>query len=85
MLINLALILVERKNLDHSIFRAHIKLGTFLTILGFPKSNARQKKKIYIFKLKMDSKSANEKHTLDSNVLNRKHVVKIKNEVTKVS
>ena len=33
----------------------------------------------------MDSKSANEKHTLDSNVLNRKHVVKINNEVTKVS
>ena len=36
--------MVDRKNLDHSIFRAHIKLGTFLTILGFPKSNARQKK-----------------------------------------
>ena len=40
--------------------------------------------KNYIFKLTMDSKSANEKHTLDSNVLNPNHVVKIKNEVTKV-
>ena len=52
MLINLALILVKRKNLDHFIFRAHIKLGTFLTILGFPKSNARQKKKFTFLNLK---------------------------------
>ena len=52
MLTNLALISVDRKNLDHPISQAHIKLGTFLTILGFPKSNARQKKKITFLNLK---------------------------------
>ena len=50
-----------------SISYAQIRLRTCLTILGFSKSYVKWK--ICIFKLKTNSKSDKEKHTLDLDVL----------------